>query len=482
MRECSNFYIDGRWVPPAKTLYHEVINPATETPAGRIVLGGEADVDKAVLAARRAFPAFARTTREERAALLERIIAEYRKRRDDLAQAITQEMGAPLALAKNLHAMVGMIHLRTALNVLREYPFAQAQGGFRLLREPIGVCAFITPWNWPVNQIAAKVAPALACGCTMVLKPSEMSPFSATIWAEVLDAARVPAGVFNLVHGTGPVVGAALAKHPEVDMVSFTGSTRAGIDVAENAAKTIKRVHQELGGKSANIILPDADFSTAIAAGVRAVISNSGQSCNAPTRMLVPTSRMSEAIEIARRTAESLEVGDPMGAPFFGPVASRIQYDKIQGLIKAGMEEGATLVSGGPGRPKGLDKGFYVQATVFANARNDMTVSREEIFGPVLVMLGYGSIDEAIDMANDSPYGIAGYIQGSDPATINHVAAALRVGQVIINQAPPDPMAPFGGYKHSGNGREWGDHAFEAYLELKAVLGGPMATPVAQHV
>jgi aldehyde dehydrogenase (NAD+) len=477
MRECNQFYVGGQWLAPADIQYHEVINPATEALLGRIALGTEPDVDRAVQAARRAFPSYSRTTREQRMELLERIIAEYRKRKDDLAQAITAEMGAPLSLAKNMHALVGQIHLKTALNVLREYRFEEPHGSFRVLKEPIGVCAFITPWNWPVNQIAAKVAPALACGCTMVLKPSEISPFSATIWAEVLDAAKVPPGVFNLLHGTGPVAGAALAKHPEVDMVSFTGSTRAGIDVAGNAARTIKRVHQELGGKSANIILPDADFPAAVAAGVRAVISNSGQSCNAPTRMLVPRTRMQEAMDIAHQTAESLEVGDPLGTPFFGPVASRAQYDKIQGLIKTGVEEGATLVSGGLGRPRGLDRGFYVQATVFGNVRNDMTIAREEIFGPVLVIIGYGSVDEAVVIANDSPYGIAGYIQGSDAATLNAVAAALRVGQVVINQAPPDPMAPFGGYKRSGNGREWGDHAFEAYLEVKAVLGGPAGAP-----
>jgi aldehyde dehydrogenase (NAD+) len=473
MRECLKFYIDGQWVEPTKAEFMNVINPATEAPMGRIAVGTEVDADRAVRAARRAFETFGRSTREERVTLLERVIAEYRNRRDELARAISEEMGAPLALATNIHAMIGTVHLKTALSVLRGYSFEEQRGGLRVVKEPIGVCALITPWNWPINQIAAKVAPALACGCTMVLKPSELSPFSATIWTEILDAAKVPAGVFNMVHGTGPVVGAALSGHPDVDMVSFTGSTRAGIQVAEAAARTIKRVHQELGGKSANVILPDADLAEAISANVKAVVSNSGQSCNAPTRILVPAARMEEAAAAARSAAESLEVGDPSGKPFFGPVVSRTQFEKIQGLIKKGVDEGATLVTGGPGRPKGLDKGFYVQATVFSNVRNDMTIAREEIFGPVMVMIPYGSVDEAIAIANDSPYGLAGYIQGKDSAMLSKVAAALRVGQVIINHAPPDPMAPFGGYKQSGNGREWGDHAFEGFLEIKAVLGGP---------
>jgi aldehyde dehydrogenase (NAD+) len=481
LRENRRFFIGGQWVDPAAFTPHEVINPATEDPVGVVALGDRADVDRAVRAARLAFASYARTTREDRSALLERIIAEYRKRRDDLARAISDEMGAPLALATNLHAMIGQVHLKTALGVLRDYPFEERRGGLRVVREPIGVCAFITPWNWPINQIAAKVAPALACGCTMVLKPSELSPFSATIWTEILEAAQVPPGVFNLIHGTGPTVGAALAAHPEVDMVSFTGSTRAGIDVAQKAAPTIKRVHQELGGKSANILLPDADLPASILAGVRAVMMNSGQSCNAPTRMLVPASRMAEALELARAAADSLEIGDPRGKPFLGPVVSRGQFEKIQDLIRIGIEQGATLAAGGLGRPPGLSKGFYVRATVFGNVCNDMTIAREEIFGPVLAIIGYDSVDEAITIANDSPYGIAGYIQGKDPAAIDYVASSLRVGQVVINQAPPDPMAPFGGYKQSGNGREWGDHAFEAYLELKAVLGGAPAAAESAH-
>ena len=394
----------------------------------------------------------------------------YKARRNDLALVITEEMGAPSNVAANLHASIGQVHLKTALQVLKDYKFEHHRGGHRVVLEPIGVCALITPWNWPINQIAAKVAPAIACGCTMVLKPSEVSPFSATIWAEIMHAAGVPAGVFNMVHGTGPVVGAALCSHPDVDMVSFTGSTGAGIEVAKNAAPTIKRVHTELGGKSANILLPDADIENAVSAGLRAVMRNSGQSCNAPTRMLVPVERLDEVIAAARATAATLKVGDPMQNPDVGPVASKVQYDKIQGLIQKGIAEGATVVAGGLGRPDGIEKGYFVQPTVFAHVTNSMTVAREEIFGPVLSIISYRDIDEAIAIANDTPFGLAGYIQGKDTATIEKIARKLRVGQVLINQPRPDPMAPFGGYKQSGNGREWGDHAFEAFLEVKAVL------------
>ena len=473
MRESLQFYIDGAWVDPAAPRPFDVINPATEQPVGTIALGNADDVDRAVHAAQVAFPAFSRTTRQERIELFEAIIAAYRGRRTELALAITEEMGAPAALAQNLHAMVGNLHLKTALNVLREYPFEKKHGATWILHEPIGVCALITPWNWPINQIAAKVAPALACGCTVVLKPSELSPFSAQIWAEVMHEAGVPAGVFNMIQGTGPEVGAALSAHPGVDMVSFTGSTKAGIDVARNAAPTIKRVHQELGGKSPNILLPDTDIAKSVAAGVRAVASNSGQSCNAPTRMLVPNACMAEVKDAARTAAAGLNVGDPTGNVDVGPVVSQTQYDKIQGLIEAAIAEGATVVAGGPGRPAGIDTGFFVQPTIFADVTNDMLIAREEVFGPVLAILGYDDIEEAIAIANDTPYGLAGYIQGEDPTLIAAVAARLRVGQVIINQALPDPNAPFGGYKQSGTGREWGEHAFEAFLETKALLGHP---------
>ena len=471
MRESLKFYIDGQWVSPLDPQRHQVINPATEEPMGVINLGNKDDVDRAVKAARKAFEGFSQTSRGERIDLLERMLQAYKSRRDDLAVVITEEMGAPTSVAANLHAAIGQVHLKTALQVLKDYKFEHVRGGHRVELEPIGVCALITPWNWPINQIAAKVAPAIACGCAMVLKPSEISPFSATIWAEIMQAAGVPAGVFNMVHGIGPVVGAALSSHPDIDMVSFTGSTGAGIEVAKNAAPTIKRVHTELGGKSANILLPDADIEEAVSAGLRAVMRNSGQSCNAPTRMLVPAEKMDQAIAVARATAQALKVGDPTTNPDVGPVASRAQYDKIQDLIGKGMAEGATVVAGGLGRPEGITKGFFVQPTVFANVSNSMTVAREEIFGPVLSIIPYIDIDEAIAIANDTPFGLAGYIQGKDAITIRKIAKRLRVGQVLINQPRPDPMAPFGGYKQSGNGREWGDHAFEAFLEVKAVLG-----------
>ncbi|WP_421851795.1 aldehyde dehydrogenase family protein [Novosphingobium sp.] len=471
MHHAHQMYIDGAWVDPAAPRRMDVINPATEEPAGQVALGSAADVDRAVVAARRAFGSFGRTSRRERIELLEAIIASYKARRADVAAAITAEMGAPAELADKLHGAIGHIHLKIALNVLKDFEFSRLRGSTRIEYEPIGVCGLITPWNWPINQIAAKVAPALATGCTMVLKPSELSPFSAQIWAEVLDAAGVPAGVFNLVQGDGPTVGAAIAAHPDIDMVSFTGSTRAGIEVARGAAPTIKRVHQELGGKSANIILPDADVGAAAAAGFRAIVANAGQSCNAPTRMLVPRARRDEAIAALAETAASITIGDPLSSPDIGPVVSRGQFDKIQRLIAAGVAEGATLVAGGPGRPEGLDKGFYVRPTVFSDVSNAMTIAREEIFGPVLCVIAYDTVDEAVAIANDSEYGLAGYIQGVDESVIADVASRLRVGQVLVNQPHPDGMAPFGGYKQSGNGREWGDFGFEGFLEVKAVLG-----------
>ena len=471
MREALKFYVDGEWVNPANPTLSDVINPATERPAGQINLGNAIDVDRAVSAAKTAFPAFAATSREERIALFERIIEQYRARRSDLVSAVSDEIGAPLELAKSRHVLVGLVHLKTALDVLRTFRFEEVSGSMRIIREPIGVCGLITPWNWPLNQIAAKVAPALACGCTMVLKPSEISPFSATIWAEIMAAAEVPPGVFNMVHGLGPEVGAAISSHPDVDMVSFTGSTRAGIDVALNAAPSIKRVHQELGGKSASIILPDADLDAAVRAGVKAVTANSGQSCNAPTRMLVPADRMADAARSARAAAEELKVGDPTGTPDLGPVASKKQFDAIQTYIERGQQEGATLAAGGVGRPAGIDRGFFVRPTVFADVTNDMSIAQEEIFGPVLAIIGYDSVDHAIRIANDSPYGLAGYIQGKDPTQALEVARRLRVGQVNINHSPPNPHSPFGGYKQSGNGREWGEHGFEGYLEVKAILG-----------
>ena len=471
MRDDLNFYIDGAWVPPAAPRTLDVINPATEAVAGRISLGGAEDVNRAVAAAKRAFTTFGRTSREERLDLLQRIIAVYERRMEEMALAITEEMGAPIWLSKSAQAMIGLVHLKTAAGVLANYSFEHESGTTRIVREPIGVCGFITPWNWPMNQITCKVAPALAVGCTMVLKPSEIAPFSAYLFAEILHEAGVPAGVFNMVNGDGPTVGAAISSHPDVEMVSFTGSTRAGIEVARNAAPTVKRVHQELGGKSPNIVLDDAVMERAIPASVQNMMSNSGQSCNAPSRMLVPRARQAEIVALAKATAEGMTTGDPTGNANLGPVVSDVQWNKIQGLIAKGIEEGATLVTGGPGRPEGLEHGYYVKPTIFSDVTNDMTIAREEIFGPVMAILPYDSVEQAVEIGNDTPYGLAAYVQGTDPAAISDVASRLRAGQVIVNGAGMDPMAPFGGFKQSGNGREWGDHAFGEFLETKAVMG-----------
>jgi len=471
MREYMKFYIDGQWVDPIVAKSLDVINPATEAVCGTISAGSAADVDKAVKAAQKAFVTYSQTSREERIDLLQRILAEYQKRFGDIASAITEEMGAPANLAQRAQAPIGMAHISTGIEVLKTYKFEEDRGPTRIVKEPIGVCGLITPWNWPINQIACKVVPALATGCTMVLKPSEEAPFSAYLWAEVMQAAGVPAGVFNLVNGTGAEVGAAISSHPGIDMVSFTGSTRAGIEVAKAAATTVKRVAQELGGKSPNIILEDADMQSAVTGGIRSVMNNSGQSCNAPTRMLVPSKKMDEAIAIAKVAAESTTVGDPNGNAQLGPVVNKTQWEKIQRLIQAGIDEGATLVAGGVGRPDGLDKGFFVNPTVIANVTNEMTVAKEEIFGPVVSILGYETVDEAIKVGNDTEYGLAAYISGTDMAKVREVASQLRAGQVSINGGGGDMTAPFGGYKMSGNGREWGDHGFTEYLEIKAVLG-----------
>jgi aldehyde dehydrogenase (NAD+) len=471
MREYMKFYIDGQWVDPVTPKSLDVINPADESVAGHISIGSAADVDKAAKAARKAFASWSQTTREERIDVMQRIVEEYQKRYGDMADAITEEMGAPASLSQRAQAAMGMAHMSTAIAILKDYKFEEDRGPTRIVKEPIGVCGFITPWNWPVNQIACKVAPALATGCTMVLKPSEVAPFSGYIFAEILHAAGVPAGVFNLVNGDGPGVGAAISSHPEVDMVSFTGSTRAGIEVAKAAAPTVKRVAQELGGKSPNIILDDADFPSAVGGGIKHVMQNSGQSCNAPTRMLVPGKRMDEVIAIAKATAESITVGDPKGNAQMGPVVSEVQFNKIQALIQKGIDEGATLVTGGVGRPDGIEKGYFVKPTVFANVTNEMTISKEEIFGPVISILGYDSVDEAITVGNDTEYGLAAYVSGTDQAKVREVASKLRAGQVSINGGGGDLMAPFGGYKMSGNGREWGDFGFTEFLEVKAVLG-----------
>ena len=471
MRDYLKFYINVAWVDPVAPKTLDVINPATEAVAGRISMGSAADVDKAVKAARAAFETWSQSSVEERIALFERLIEEYKKRYADMAAAITEEMGAPAVLSQKAQAAMGIGHLQSALGVLKNYHFTEPRGTTMIVKEPIGVCGLITPWNWPVNQIACKVAPALAVGCTMVLKPSEIAPFSAQIWTEVMHAAGVPAGVFNLVNGDGPTVGAAISSHPGVDMVSFTGSTRAGIEVARNAAPTVKRVHQELGGKSPNIILPDADIKRAVTAGVRGVMQNSGQSCNAPTRMLVPNAKMAEALAVAKEVAEATTVGAPDSGAAIGPVISAAQWDKIQTLINRGIEEGAKVVAGGPGKPAGLETGYYVKPTVLGPVTNQMTVAREEIFGPVLVVIGYDTVDEAVQIANDTPYGLAAYVSGSDIEATRKVASKLRAGQVNLNSAATDLMAPFGGFKQSGNGREWGDHAFGEFLEIKAMLG-----------
>ena len=472
MKECTQFYINGEWVDPVDPKHLDVINPATEQTIGKIAMGNSKDVDKAVAAAKEAFESFSQTSKEERLALMGKILEVYQSRYDEIAETISSEMGAPLWLSKAAQAATGAGHFGTFMEVLKNYNFDEDKGTTRLRKEPVGVCGLITPWNWPINQIACKVAPALAAGCTMVLKPSEVSPLNAIIFAEVLHEAGVPAGVFNLVNGDGLSVGEAMSSHPDIDMMSFTGSTRAGVAVAKASADTVKRVSQELGGKSANIILDDADFNQSVAGGVTGCFMNSGQSCNAPTRMLVPADRQDEAVAIAKATAEATIVGDPkeVAAGGIGPVVSEVQFNKIQGLIEKGIEEGATLVAGGPGKPDGFNAGYYVKPTIFSDVSNDMTIAREEIFGPVLSILPYKNEDEAISIANDTEYGLSGYVSGSQEKA-QKFAEKFRSGNVHVNGAGPDFNAPFGGYKKSGNGREWGDLGFEEFLEIKAILG-----------
>ena len=472
MREMLKFYIDGQWVDPVTPNPFDVINPADEEVCGRISLGSEADVDKAVAAAVRASEGYAATSREDRIDLLQSILNVFTRRQDEIAEAIMEEMGAPWGLAKHAQAPSGAQHIAATLKTLKDYAFEERHGTTNIVKEPIGPCALITPWNWPINQIVVKVAPALAAGCTMVLKPSEIAPFDAMIFAEVLDEAQVPAGVFNLVNGDGPTVGSALSSHPDIAMVSFTGSTRAGVSVAQNAAPSVKRVAQELGGKSANIILDDADLQKSVSKGAANCFENTGQSCNAPTRMLVPRAKMSEAAEIAKSRADSTVVGDPKAdGTQLGPLVSEQQWHKVQTLIQAGLDEGATLIAGGTGRPEGLGKGYYVKPTVFSNVSNDMTIAREEIFGPVLSIIPYDDDDEAIRIANETPYGLSGYVSSSDIERARRVASRLRTGMVHINGAPLDSMAPFGGFKQSGNGREWGPHGIDEFLEVKSVYG-----------
>ncbi len=473
MKTYEQFYINGEWVDPVEGLNTlDVINPSNEEVIGKIAMGSAADVDKAVIAAKDAFDTFSQTSVEERLALLGKIVEVYQSRYDEIAETISSEMGAPLTLSKAAQAATGLGHFAQAIEILQSFEWEETKGKTIIRKEPIGVVGMITPWNWPINQISCKVAPALAAGCTMVLKPTEIAPLNAMLFTEVMHEAGVPAGVFNLVNGDGLTVGEAMSSHPGIDMMSFTGSTRAGIAVAKGSADTVKRVAQELGGKSANIILDDADFESAVTGGARHCFNNSGQSCNAPTRMLVPESRHDEAKEIAKRAAETTKVGDPFSEDTgIGPVVSEIHFNKIQGLIEKGIEEGAELVVGGPGKPEGLNAGYYVRPTVFANVNNDMTIAREEIFGPVLSILPYENEEQAIDIANDTDYGLYGYVSSGDLDHAKKVANRIRAGSVAINNAAADFSAPFGGYKQSGNGKEWGPFGFDEYLEIKAVVG-----------
>ena len=467
------FYIGGLWVDPSSKATAEVINPATEQAVATIALGNSADVDASVAAATAAFVGYSQTSPAERVELLDRVIAVYKTRLDDLAVAMRLEMGAPALLARRAQAPSGLGHLITARKVLESYDFETSLAGATILRQPIGSCALITPWNWPMNQVVCKVAPALAAGCTMVLKPSEISPLSALILAEILDEAGVPPGVFNLVNGTGRGVGTALTSHPDIDMVSFTGSTAAGIAIAAAAAPTIKRVAQELGGKSASVVLDDADLAEAVERDTRSCFSNSGQSCAAPTRLLVPRDRMDEAADIAGRVAEQLVVGDPaLESTEIGPVVSAEQFEGVQRMITAAIADGATLVAGGPGRPDDLPVGFYVRPTVFSHVTNDMDIARKEVFGPVLVIIGYDDDDDAVRIANDSPYGLSGYVTGGYGHAMQ-IARRLRTGNVYVNGAAPNIATPFGGYRQSGNGREWGIFGLEEYLEVTSILAPP---------
>ena len=472
MQDHLSFYINGQWVRETDRNTLDVINPATEQAFAKIAMGTANDVEAAANAARAAFPAWSQSTREERLVVLDKIIGGIKARSEELAQAISQEMGAPISFARTAQVGTGIGHFATARAILENYEFEESRGKTQIIKEPVGVCGFITPWNWPLNQVTCKIAPAIAAGCTIVIKPSEMSPVSAIILAQIIADAGLPDGVFNLVNGDGPTVGAAIAAHPEIDMVSFTGSTRAGREVAKAAADGIKRVCQELGGKSANIILDDAaDFAKAVAGGVMGCFGNCGQSCNAPTRMLVPQTRMAEVIEIAKATAAKAVPGDTQDEKTrIGPVVSKTQFDKIQALIQTGIDEGATLVAGGVGKPDGLETGYYVKPTVFANVTNDMTIAREEIFGPVLSIIGYQDEDDAVAIANDTDYGLSGFVSG-EPGHARAVARRLRTGMVHINGAGPDFAAPFGGYKQSGNGREWGIEGFNEFLEVKAMMG-----------
>jgi aldehyde dehydrogenase (NAD+) len=472
LKDCRQFYINGQWVNPAEPRDWTVINPATERAIAAISLGSAEDVEKAVRAASLAFPSYSETTPEQRLALLRRITEVYKAHLDELAETISEEMGAPIGLSRAAQAPAGLAHFLETIKVLEQFKFEEIKGSTLMRKEPIGVCGLITPWNWPMNQVACKVAPALAAGCSMVLKPSEAAPLSSLLFARILDDAGTPAGVFNLVNGSGPIVGGAIAAHPDVAMVSFTGSTRAGVAVASIAAPTVKRVTQELGGKSAYIVLEDSDLEKAVKDGVHLCFRNTGQSCNAPTRMLVQRSQMNQAVEIAQRTADSLKVGDPSDrATEIGPIANKAQFERVQNMLRLGMEEGATLVAGGPGRPAHLEQGYFVKPTVFADVRNDMLIAKEEIFGPVLVMIPYDDETDAVRIANDTPYGLSGFVTSGDIGRARRVAKQIRSGNVHVNGARLDFGGCFGGYKQSGNGREWGEAGLEEFLELKSIFG-----------
>ena len=473
MRECLKFYIDGQWVEPAGTGLHTVVDPTTEAPSGRVAMGNEVDVDRAVQAARRAFDSYSTTSREHRIALLERIAARFEARKPDLCAAVVAELGCPKWLAEQAQVPLPATHIQVAIDTLRDYAFEIQRGITMVRKQPIGVCGLITPWNWPVSLVVTKFVPALAVGCTVVLKPSEFAPYSAHVLAEILHEAEVPPGVFNMVFGEGPVVGASLSSHPEVDAVSITGSTSAGVEVARNAAPTIKRVHQELGGKSPNVLLDDADFDKAVAAGVRYIFLNSGQTCSAPSRILVPRERMDEAVSIALETAESLAVGAPDSGAFVGPLINAAQWEKVQGMIESGIREGARLVFGGAGTPPGLEQGYYCKPTIFADVDGSMTIAKEEIFGPVLSIMPYDGEDDAIRIANDTPYGLAAYVHSATLERARRVGSRIRAGQVNLNGDLDllDPHSPFGGCKMSGNGREWGAYGFDAFVEEVSYVG-----------
>jgi aldehyde dehydrogenase (NAD+) len=466
------FYINGAWVDPATPRTLDVINPATEESFTRISIGSAVDVDRAVAAAKAAFPKFTRTSKAERVALLRKIIECYRARMEDIAQAVSAEMGAPIGMARDSQTAAGLAHLDSTLKALERFEFEELRGTTRVVREGIGVVGLITPWNWPLNQIACKVAPAIAAGCTMLLKPSEIAPITGIIFSEVMHAAGVPAGVYNMINGDGPSVGQVMSGHPDIDMVSFTGSTRAGILIAKNAADTVKRVTQELGGKSPNVILRDADLAWSVSKGVQGCFGNSGQSCNAPTRMLVPRELQAEALSVARQAAEAHKVGDPKAdGTVLGPVVSEVQFNKIQGLIESGIREGATLVTGGTGRPEGMNRGYYVRPTIFGDVQPGMTIAREEIFGPVLSIMPYDSEEQAIEIANDTVYGLSANVESKNLEHAREVARRIRAGQVKINFPAWDTFAPFGGYKQSGNGREYADWGIHDFLEVKGIIG-----------